>query len=440
MHPVPRKLLLVSFYALSGTCAAAAEGVVLPTRQVLLDLQLAAERAESVYAWVSADGGWIWTPAELEAGTDGLCYVAPGAGRYDLYFVVEAGGAISDELPSPGSRPHLSITIDDLPPVVQVRSAALRETDDGRMQVELDAIVSDENLGPEGVRLFTRAAADGTWSDAGPLARERGNLWQAQPLPLTTALDLRVVVTDLAGNSRWDELRNVTLSRPALPSAALDDRPSLVGAANAVQFAADATVVVAPPPSDATSKAEIQDTAERTIEPRGTDASAKPSAAAPEPAAVRKAAQLRALAQRFREEGRYELALARLDDAIALTPRDSELLVERGTVLFQLQRPDEAQRAFAAALELHADLPAALEGLALVAATRGEYGRACERLERLVTIEPGRAAAWLRLGDMRHRLGRVDEAVAAWRRAAAAAPKDATLQASVRKRLSAARA
>jgi tetratricopeptide (TPR) repeat protein len=433
----------VSFYALGGVCATAGDGVVLPTRQVSLDLQLSTERAEWVFAWVSFDGGWIWTPAELEAGTDGLCYIAPGPGRYDLYFVVEAGGAISDEFPSPGSRPHLSLTIDELPPVVQVRSAALRTAQDGRMQVEIDAIVSDENLGPEGVRLFTRDAADAAWVDAGPLVRARGNLWLAQPLERAAPRDLRVVVTDLAGNSRWDELRGVAPSTPAAPPAPAADQARPGEQTNRVQFAADAAEVVAPaaraaPESDG-SAAHGQP--QRGAESPAPDAKSHGSATlatAPDPAAVRKAAQLRGLAQRFRDEGRYELALARLDDALALTPRDSELLVERGAVLFQLQRVEEAQRAFAGALELHADLPAALEGLALVAATRGEYARACERLERLVTLEPGRAVAWLRLGDMRHRLGRVDEAIAAWRRAAAAAPRDAALQTSVRKRLAAA--
>lgn len=425
---------MLTFYALGGVCAAAGEGVVLPTREVLLDLQLSAERAEWVFAWVSTDGGWIWAPAELEVGTDGLCYVAPGSGRYDLYFVVEAGGAISDEFPSPGCRPHLSLTIDELPPVVQVRSAALRESGDGRMQVEIDAIVSDENLGPEGVRLFTRVGADSAWRDAGPLVRGRGTSWRTQPLEPAAALDLRVVVTDLAGNSRWDELRSVALSQPAAPATHAPQRARAGEQADGVHLAADATPLSSAPAPETAAPARVA--AENAARSRAADVAA-PAPETPEPAAVRKAAQLRGLAQRFRDEGRYELALARLDDALELTPRDCELLVERGAVLFQLQRPDEAQRAFAEALTLHADLPGALEGLALVAATRGEYARACERLERLVAIEPGRAAAWLRLGDMRHRLGRVDEAIAAWRRAAAAAPKDVTLQNSVRKRLAA---
>jgi Flp pilus assembly protein TadD len=71
------------------------------------------------------------------------------------------------------------------------------------------------------------------------------------------------------------------------------------------------------------------------------------------------------------------------DQALALAPRDSRVLVNRGAVLDTLNRHVEAQEAYRAALQITPRSVAARNNLALSLALTGQYDQAVAMIEPL---------------------------------------------------------
>jgi TolA-binding protein len=203
------------------------------------------------------------------------------------------------------------------------------------------------------------------------------------------AVDLRLVAADLAGN-----VSSADLLRVPLPEIQADRPPE--------------TQPATPVPST------------------------EPAPPAPVPA---EAEHLRKLARDFTAEGRFSLAAARLEDAVALAPRDADLLVELGTALYHAGRYDDAADRLHAALSAQPDHGGALDGLALVAATQRQYPQAREYLLQLQRLRPDSGLMWLRSGDIEHRLGNTAPARAAWRKVLNAADADDSVRAGARRRL-----
>jgi tetratricopeptide (TPR) repeat protein len=208
-----------------------------------------------------------------------------------------------------------------------------------------------------------------------------------------STLDLRLVAVDLAGNVASVELPGVKLPR-------------------APQDAAPVPLATQPAPLQPSAPA------------------AQPSAPIPD-----EAQRLRRMAGEFLAQGRFPLAVARLEDALVLAPTDPDLLTELGTALYRAGRYDDANRRFQAALANAPQHPAALDGLALVAVTQRQYSQAREYLEQLQRLRPNSGLLWLRSGDVEHRLGNTARALAAWRKALNAEDGDPDAQASARRRL-----
>jgi Flp pilus assembly protein TadD len=100
----------------------------------------------------------------------------------------------------------------------------------------------------------------------------------------------------------------------------------------------------------------------------------------------------------------------------ALQPRAAEELV-RGWSYLEGGDAERAEVAFEHALEFHPDLPEALNGLGIVARTRGDLPAARARFERAVRLSPDFAEGHANLGETLLALGRHDAAEAELRAA-----------------------
>jgi predicted Zn-dependent protease with MMP-like domain len=86
--------------------------------------------------------------------------------------------------------------------------------------------------------------------------------------------------------------------------------------------------------------------------------------------------------------GDPKAALERLEAALAARPDDLDAAIERGLVLFDLCRFDEARRALLAVLRREPDEPWALHTLGLLAERRGEAAEAERRFARARRLAP----------------------------------------------------
>jgi len=369
-HP----LIVLAMLPAAGASTANNTPRYVPTRELSLVYQIEGGIHSTAELWVSTDLGRSWHFAAAEpCGQQTLCYAAPADGRYDFYVVLRDTSGAAAEPPNPGSPPCASVIVDTTLPLLQVHGC---DVDFVRSppQVLLTATLIEENLGPSGLRIFYRLG-DGSWSDGGPLGRVGQQLTWTPPADVAAVAALRVVVTDLAGNQAAVELPGLQLVPP--PSSQPATQP-------ADQLAA----------STSTSGAA-------TSRPTALTANVQ---------------RLRELAQHFRDQGRYSLAAARIQDALDAAPRDPDLLVDLGSVLYRLGRYEDARERFQSALALSPEHIGALEGLALVAATQKRYADAREHLRHVLRLLPESGENWLRYGDVEHRLGDTAAALQAWRR------------------------
>ena len=327
---------------------------------------------QRVELWVSQDAGRSWRRAETTRwDRASLLYHAPADGRYELYLRLI--GPQPMPAPTPGTVGHQSLVVDTVPPIVQIRSAAAVRDPPG---IELDLIIIEEHLRPGAVRLLYRTASDNPWKDSGLHPSGSGTVRLPLPAEANERLDLRLIVTDAAGNRAFDDWRglDVSAARAARPASQPAPAPP----------AAQASAPQKPAPPDPQIQARIDQLRER-------------------------AGQQLALA-------RYDQARRLLSQALELAPDDPGLLAALGTVWLRSGQRDKAEEILSQALA-HGRPPEALEGLALIAALRHDWPTARQRLRELLELQPRSALVWLRLGDIEHRMGRKAAARDAWQRA-----------------------
>jgi len=368
---------------------------------------------ESADLWVSRDGGQTWQAVEVTLiGQNCLHYVAPEDGSYGFYVVLRNAAGVSATPPAAGTRPHAQVMVDTAAPVLQVHTPVEQVRAEPGRPLALSVSLAEENLADDGVRVFYRASGTTSWADGGVARCRPGELiWQV-PADAPDRLDLCIVATDLAGNRSVEQLPAVAVVRPRIEGqSGVADSP------------------VAPPapsitPSDAGHKPDSARSSAVRLEqviPVGADA--------------RRLAYLRRLAEQFRAEGQYGLAVARLEEALRIAPQDAGLLVDLGNALYGSKRYDDADARFKAALELVPEHVPALEGLALVAATQKRYSDARTHLLHLLRLAPDSARNWLRYGDIEHKLGNQAEALQVWERVLGMEAADEAVRSAVRKRL-----
>lgn len=404
-----------------STAALGATPHYLPSRQIVLAYRADATQDVRAELWVSRDHGRQWEEAyAISAGPGTLRYFAPLDGAYDLYLILRNDAGTSGPPPQPGSEPTLRVIVDTVPPLLQLHEHRAERLEDGTPLVHVRASLVEENLSPEGIRVFYRTD-DEDWIDGGVAVHADSELTWTPPVAPGTEIDLHVVVTDLAGNTSAAELPGVEIPAPP-PIEKPDDQAAPESQPAVTDTVTVEPLVIAPvvPPASVASASTNSAPASS-----GSQISEAPPTLS----------RLRELAGRFMSEGRYSLAVARLEDALEQDPQDAGLLVDLGSALYRLRRYEEARRRFETALNQVPRHTAALEGLALVAATEKRYPDARRHLQRLLKLNPLSSHGWLRYGDIEYRLGNTASALEAWEHVLTLPDADSEAGAKARRRL-----
>jgi TolA-binding protein len=413
-----------------STAASASELRYIAAREVLLDCTPVNDvPVTAVDLYVSEDAGRTWQKVLTEGVPP--TYVAPDDGQYYFYLVLHNAGGASAPPPQAGTRAMAVVVVDTTPPLLQIHDVHVNSSA-SEVTAEADITFVEEHLSDMPLRLFYRV--DGaSWIDGGRVARQGDRLTWPIPAQIDAAqIDLRLIAIDRAGNRSTCDYANVRLPNHAAAHEPTDDT-----AAESADTPQDAS-------AQATSAGDITDVRIDAIEPVTFTAPAP--APQQEPAPTTQPARrlpardehlehLRTLARRFMREGRYALAAARLEDALAASPDDADLLVDLGSAQYRLGRYDQADERFSAAQEMIPDHVGAIEGRALVAATQKRYAPASEHLLHLLRLQPDSGAHWLRYGDVQHRLGRTRDALDAWQRVLAVADEHPDLLKKAQRRL-----
>src|SRR5438552_3031064 len=117
-------------------------------------------------------------------------------------------------------------------------------------------------------------------------------------------------------------------------------------------------------------------------------------------------------------------ALEQFSEAIRLDPASAAAHYNKGRVLFDLSRRDEARTDLEAARGLQPDYPDVLYLLALAERQLGNIQRSAEVLDHLVTLEPGNSQAQHLFGQNLLLLGKTAEAIHHLQIAVGADPND----------------
>ena len=112
--------------------------------------------------------------------------------------------------------------------------------------------------------------------------------------------------------------------------------------------------------------------------------------------------------------GRYEEALAALDQALALNPRDASAWTIRGEALANLNHQEEALSSFEQALTINPENADAWYNKGIVSDGLEHHGEALVAFEEVLRLTPNSADAWRHKGSMLSKLGRYEEAVTAY--------------------------
>jgi tetratricopeptide (TPR) repeat protein len=99
-------------------------------------------------------------------------------------------------------------------------------------------------------------------------------------------------------------------------------------------------------------------------------------------------------------EQKWPEALAAIDRLLKTRPTDTQLLMNRGAVLSNLNRNADALATFERVARLNPQLPAAHNNIAVILAATGRYDEARAALERAIKAQPNYATAYENLGDL----------------------------------------
>jgi tetratricopeptide (TPR) repeat protein len=124
-----------------------------------------------------------------------------------------------------------------------------------------------------------------------------------------------------------------------------------------------------------------------------------PAPAAPPATTAAPAAGDRPIAMLLSEQ-KWPEALAAIDRLLKTRPNDTQLLMNRGAVLSNLNRNAEALSTFERVARLNPQLPAAHNNIAVILAATGRYDEARAALERAIKAQPTYATAYENLGDL----------------------------------------
>jgi Flp pilus assembly protein TadD len=121
--------------------------------------------------------------------------------------------------------------------------------------------------------------------------------------------------------------------------------------------------------------------------------------------------------------GDLPAALARVEKARAVDPKNARLRFLHGVILTDLQRDDEAMAIFQRLTQDYPELPEPYNNIALLYARAGQLDKARVALETALRNDPAQTVARQNLGDIYLRL-----AIQSWETVAKVVPGDLGLQ------------
>lgn len=140
--------------------------------------------------------------------------------------------------------------------------------------------------------------------------------------------------------------------------------------------------------------------ADRPVRPALLAAAALLAALAQSPAQAQAAAAGDKPIAQLLSEQKWPEALAAIDGLLKTRPSDTQLLMNRGAVLSNMNRNAEALSTFQKVVTLNPQLPAAHNNIAVILAATGRYDEARASLERALKVAPNYATAYENLGDL----------------------------------------
>jgi tetratricopeptide (TPR) repeat protein len=383
----PAQLLAFAIASLGSLSALGLTPRYVNTGQIVLSYRTdPGVPVEQAKVWISRDFRRTWQPVANVVSTPGsVRFQAQADGRYEVYMVLVNSAGQSAPEPQPGAQAHSVIVVDTTPPLLQVHRSAITEPSPGMRYLQLDLTLIEEHLHEHGVRLFYRHHAGDAWRDGGivRIEEERGS-WPV-PADLNAPFQILLVTADQAGNRARSEPFEVLANPTDLPVT--KQIPSDLPAGAGVRTFAS--------PAPLTS-----------LDP-------EPVVQAVDP---QRLARLRARVAERLDRGDLDDAEALLSVALNETPTQPDLLSDLGSVMYRMQRFDEASQQYRAALMARPNDGSALAGLALVAQTERRYPEARTHLRHLLEVSDDSPLIWLRFGDVENRLGNRSSARQAWQR------------------------
>ncbi|WP_137936706.1 tetratricopeptide repeat protein [Chitinivorax sp. B] len=100
------------------------------------------------------------------------------------------------------------------------------------------------------------------------------------------------------------------------------------------------------------------------------------------------------------KQGQYAQALERADKFLATNPKDAQVRFQKGLVLAEMNRTQEAIKVFTALSEDFPELPEPYNNLAVLYAAQNQYDKARQALEMAIQTHPSYSVAHENLGDI----------------------------------------
>jgi hypothetical protein len=172
-----------------------------------------------VELWITRDGGANWEPFYCDPKHQSpIEFDLPGEGRFGLRLVNTNGLGFGDGPPRKGDAPDYIVEVDTVKPQAELVEAKLAPVS-ANPYVDITWRASDENFGAEPIDLYYSMHPQGPWTAIVNGWQNSGHFKWFLPRGIGREAYLRLVATDLAGNSV-----NCDMGAPVL----LDDnsRPS----------------------------------------------------------------------------------------------------------------------------------------------------------------------------------------------------------------------
>jgi len=220
-----------------ANCAKPAAGkcMIVSQPRISLDYRIEDEGKSGVgkvEVWITKDNGRTWDVlCEDPDKKSPAVFDLPGEGTYGIRLSVTNGRGFGATPPKSGEVPDYVVELDTTKPTAELKSVKLATDDCACIEIVWQA--NDKNLGSASVDLYYSSSAQGTWT---PIAKGQPNSGKYRwfpPQSIGKEAYVRMVVTDVAGNSvRCDAAEAVALddgTRPRVTIEGIGTAPKATG-------------------------------------------------------------------------------------------------------------------------------------------------------------------------------------------------------------------